>query len=170
MTSNLWRFTVKRDKFIFWLWGRFQLRCSFIHFLGCSTHTAAAPLCVTAVAEESNWTSQCANAPSSHSFGSLQSTPHPKKPPKKLQPDFGDLRMAAAACQCNCRCKMLHAATTSDPRGPLSKAGDAFKVSKHFQRLHKFNCCSLRKPNFHLPAPTHWQPQNTEAQWRHSAS
>lgn len=34
-------------------------------------------------------------------------------------------------------------------RGLLNKAADVFKVSKHFQRLCKLNCCLLRKPNFH---------------------
>lgn len=45
----------------------------------------------------------------------------------------------------------------------LNGAADVVKVSKHFQRLYKFDCSSLRNPDFHLllkPPPL----PNTETQ------
>lgn len=61
----------------------------------------------------------------------------------KTRPDFEKNLRTAAACQFISRRK---------PGGLLNKAADVFKVSKHFQRLRKLNCCLLRKPNFHTRA------------------
>lgn len=43
----------------------------------------------------------------------------------------------------------------------LNGAADVVKVSKHFQRLYKLYCSSLRNPDFHLPLNP---PSNTQTQ------
>lgn len=47
----------------------------------------------------------------------------------------------------------------------LNGAADVVKVSKHFQRLYKFDCSSLRNSDFHLllnpPPPQHTNPSSS---------